>query len=279
VACGISTTAELESGTKHKTTSISKKRQKVKTEYHSVCLSVWGAFKPMRTPSAVVPAVALAAIISSTPLLAADIAVAPEPVAENLWYLSLFGGIKFGEDWDDSIDCHELGCDESFDVTVETENGWRASAAVGLLFSQAFAVEGELSYMTQDLGNASFDDCHECDVDLDGDVGIVTGMVNFIAGLPLGQAFRPYIGVGAGFAHVSLDDGDDFFDEGDSAFALQGIAGIDFALSENVALGVRGRLLHIGDLETDGVFDNSDFEHDIDLDLIPSLEIGITIGL
>jgi OOP family OmpA-OmpF porin len=224
-----------------------------------------------------VPAVALAAMISSTPLLAADIAVAPEPVAEHLWYLSLFGGIKFGEDWDDSIDCRDPYCDESFDVTVETENGWRLSGAVGFLFSQTFAVEGELSYMTQDLDNASFDN-HE-DIELNGDIGIFTGMVNLIAGLPVAQAFRPYIGVGAGFAHVTLDDGDDFFDNGDSAFALQGIAGIDFALSENIALGIRGRLLHIGDLETDGIFEAHDFDHDIDPDLIPSLEVGITFGL
>ena len=225
------------------------------------------------------PAFALAAMISSAPIFAADTAVAPEAVAaENLWYVSLFGGIKFSEDWDDSIDCHSKYCDHSYDVTVETENGWRVSGAVGLLFNQTFAVEGELSYMTQDLDNASFDDHHD-DIDLDGDVGIFTGMVNVIAGIPISEGIRPYAGVGAGFAHVSLDDSDDFFDDGDTSFALQGLIGVDFVLSENVALGIRGRLLHIGDLEADGEFDYFDCEHDIDPDLIPSLEVGITIGL
>ena len=237
-----------------------------------------------------VPAIAFAAMISSTPLLAADIAVPPEAVAaENLWYLSLFGGIKFGEDWDDSVDCHNDYCDESLDVTVETNNGWRVSGAVGLMFSEAFAIEGELSYMRQDLDDAHIDsikkdghkiDCphDDCDIGLDGDIGIFTGMVNFIAGLPVGHGLRPYAGVGAGFAHVSLD-GDDFFDNGDTSFAVQGFVGLDFVLSDNMAIGVRGRLLHIGDLEADGEFDYFDCDHDIDPDLIPSIEVGLTIGL
>src|SRR5688572_3375254 len=105
-----------------------------------------------------VPAIMCAAMMSSTPLFAADIAVPSEPVAENVWYLSLFGGIKFGEDWEDSIECHDESCDQSHEVTVDTENGWRVSGAVGAMFSEAFAIEGELSYMTQDLENASFDD-------------------------------------------------------------------------------------------------------------------------
>jgi opacity protein-like surface antigen len=224
-----------------------------------------------------VPAIMCAAMMSSTPLFAADIAVPSEPVAENVWYLSLFGGIKFGEDWEDSIECHDESCDQSHEVTVDTENGWRVSGAVGAMFSEAFAIEGELSYMTQDLENASFDD-HD-DIELGGDVGIFTGMVNVIAGLPVGHGLRPYAGVGAGFAHVSLDDGEDFFDEGDTSFALQGFVGLDFVLSDNMALGIRGRLLHIGDLESDGVFEELDFEHDINPDLIPSLEVGITVGL
>jgi opacity protein-like surface antigen len=242
-----------------------------------------------------VPAIAFAAMLGSTPVLAADI-VAPEPVAEaNLWYVNLFGGIKFGEDWDDSIDCHNEFCDESLDLTIETDNGWRISGAVGFLFNETFAVEGELSYMRQDLDSGHIDsfskdghtiECDDCDFGLDGDVSIFTGMVNFVAGFPVSAGLRPYIGVGAGFAHVSLDadddfsdDDDDFFDNGDTSFALQGFVGLDFVLSENMALGVRGRLLHIGDLEADGAFDFLDCDHDLDPDLIPSIEVGLTIGL
>ncbi len=54
-----------------------------------------------------VVAFAATALVGLTPVLAADIVTEPEPVVVedvNNWYVSIYGGIKFGEDWDDEID-------------------------------------------------------------------------------------------------------------------------------------------------------------------------------
>src|SRR5688572_1950888 len=150
-----------------------------------------------------VVALAATALVGTTPLLAADVVTEPEvePVVvedENNWYVSIHAGIKFGEDWDDEFDNDEF--------ELETDNGWRIGAAIGYSFSEILAIEGEISYLNQD-----FDEVHSacCDIELDGDASIWTGMINLIAGFPVGNFFRPYVGAGAGFAHVSLNDLDD----------------------------------------------------------------------
>jgi opacity protein-like surface antigen len=216
--------------------------------------------------------------------------VEPEPVAVSNWYISLHGGIKFGEDWEDTWsfeDCLD-GClsDLEIDIEAETDNGWRVGGAVGWMFSEAFAIEAEIGYMKQDFDEAKIEEIRygeqvwecegDCSFDLDGDVSIFTGMVNFIAGFPVGGFLRPYVGVGGGFAHVSLNDvADGFVDDEDTSFAVQGFAGVDFGISEAVALGVRGRVVHIGDLEFE---DKIDCSHDVDVDLIKSVEAVLTFG-
>jgi opacity protein-like surface antigen len=228
-------------------------------------------------------AAALSFAAISLPANAADIEVPQEAVAStNAWYASIHGGIKFGEDWDDdfSLFC-DYHCPIDFDVTAETDNGWRVGGSLGYMLSDIFAVEGELSYMNQDFDEFTIDkitikdysfhcDWDWCNQDLDGDASIITGMVNVIAGVPIGGILRPNIGVGVGVAHVSLDDvADGFLDDSDTAFAAQAFAGLDLIVSQNVAIGVRGRVLHINDLEFE---DEEDCDHDVDVDLIKSVE-------
>jgi opacity protein-like surface antigen len=231
-------------------------------------------------------ALATALLGISTSAISADIAVEPEPVAENNWYVSLHGGVKFGEDWDDKFDlCFIERCEITLDVTGETDNGFRVGGALGYTFNEIFAIEGEVSYMNQDFDEGEINkiivhgyeyDCHDCKFDLDGDVSILTGMVNLIAGFPVGQMLRPYIGGGIGIAHVSFNDvADGFLDDDDNTFAAQAFVGIDLGLSENIALGIRGRLLHISDIDLNDEFD---CEHNIDTDLIKSVEGVLTFA-
>jgi opacity protein-like surface antigen len=218
-----------------------------------------------------VAAIAAAALMASTPVFAADIVTEPEPEAvvdENNWYFSIHGGIKFGEDWDDEYD--------DYDINIESDDGWRIGGAVGYSLGAILAIEGEISYLNQDFDVAE-DDLGEFEVD--GDVSIFTGMVNLIAGFPVGSIFRPYVGGGLGFAHVSLNDldlgvGADL-DDSDTSFAAQAFAGIDVMLSDNMALGGRYRVLHIGDIDLE---DDDDGGHEIDPDLMHSIEAVLTVG-
>lgn len=227
-----------------------------------------------------VAAVSAVLLSSSASVLAADIAVEPEPaIDENFWYLSLHGGIKFGEDWDD-------GSEYFGDIEFNADNGWRAGGAIGYSLTSIFALEGEISFMNQDI-ESDYDwesytisaiplseDC--CD---DGDVSVLTGMVNVVAGVMVGTFMRPYVGAGIGVAHVSLNDvglpAPFDLDDSDNVFAMQGFAGVDLMLSEGFALGARYRLLHLGDVKLE---DNDGGEHDLDPDLIHSIEAVLTVG-
>jgi OmpA-OmpF porin, OOP family len=256
-------------------------------------------------------AIAAAAFLVSNPISAsaADIIEEPPPVAENNWYVSLHGGIKFGEDWDDDINVDEcliaipltpfcaLFIDD-VDVNAETDNGWRVGGSIGYIFNEWFALEGEVGYMKQDFDSLDIEEVSgnfiaipfefECNlsfcenIGLDGDVSVLTGMINAIFGFPIGAWLRPYVGAGAGVAHVNFDGVglSDFssiccLDDSDNTFAYQLFAGADFMITENVALGGRFRALKIGHIEVE---DDGDFEHSIEPDWMKSAEVVLSFG-
>ena len=67
-----------------------------------------------------------------------------------------------------------------------------------------------------------------------GKTSSIAVMGNLLYDIKTGTAFTPYIGVGAGIAQVRLDLGG--FDDRDWVFAYQGIAGVSYALTHNLAL-------------------------------------------
>jgi len=214
-------------------------------------------------------AAAAALLAASTAARSADIPAAYASPDESYWYASLHGGIKFGEDWDDDWDNEAL----------EFDNGWRIGGSIGYSLSSIFAIEGEASYMQQELDRDPAApalvavDC--CD---DGELSIVTGMVNLVAGKVIADWVRPYVGAGAGLAHVSFKDVDlpaFDVDTSDLVFAAQGFAGLDFMVGQSFAIGARYRVLHLDDLEFKSDGQSS---HDIDPDLIQSIEAVFTLG-
>jgi opacity protein-like surface antigen len=218
----------------------------------------------MSTSSFWLAVVATAAIVAATtPALSADVPAESDlDVAvedDNHWYASLQGGLIFGTDWDDES---PLG-----DFHLDVENGWRIGGAAGYSLSPVFSLEGEIGYLREE-GDAS--GC--CD---GGNISILTGMVNLIAGTALAGWLHPYVGVGAGLAHVSLNDidlpGPVELDDSDIVFGAQGFAGMDFVLTEWFALGGRYRLLHLDEV-------HGSAGHDLDPDLIHSIEAVFTVG-
>jgi len=217
-------------------------------------------------------AAAAALLAASTPAHSADLPAEYESANESHWYASLHGGIKFGEDWDDDWD--------NEDITLEFDNGWRIGATIGYSLSSLFSIEGEVGYMQQewDPNRAApalvTSDC--CD---DGDLSTATGMVNLLAGTVIADWVRPYVGAGAGLAHVSFNDVDlpaaFDLDDSDLVFAAQGLAGLDFMVGQFFAIGARYRILHLGNVELRG---DGQSTHDVDPNFIQSVEAVFTFG-
>jgi opacity protein-like surface antigen len=225
-----------------------------------------------------VAALAAASFCSSTFAIAADISVEPEPVPEANWYVSIHGGVKFDEDWDDFSEAYIL----SPDATFETEDGWRFGGSIGYVFSSFLALEGEVSYLRQDFDQLT-EDTEPEPGEIGGDLSVLTGMVNIIAGVPLGSFVQPYVGAGIGVAHVSFDTdvninfGGTVFtlDDSDNSFAAQAFAGLNLMLSDRVAIGGRYRILHVKDVELE---DSNDNKHKLDPERIHSAEVVLTFG-
>lgn len=232
-------------------------------------------------------AVAAAVLVgASTPAIAADIT--PTPVAENNWYLSIHGGWKFNEDLDDDLDATHGGTEpgNSAKISIDTDDGWRVGGALGYRFNDWLAVEGEVGYMDQDFDSAKFDEGEgEFDglaglkFDLHGDIEIVTGMINALVGVPVGDMIRPYVGGGLGVAYVDVNARISALgfslDDSDTVFAAQAFAGIDVPITENVAIGGRVRYLHVDNFD---LKDDEHHDHSVDPDGIISAEAVLTFS-
>jgi opacity protein-like surface antigen len=243
----------------------------------------------MREMKKLLAGAAFTALASVSPVMAADMPV--EPIVEEAqanWYVSLHGGWKFNEEWDDHLDAShgDPASDDFANLSIDTDDGWRVGGALGYSFNNWLAIEGEIGYMKQDFDSVEFD---EADgeftglagetFDLGGDISILTGMVNAIVGFPIGGIFRPYIGGGIGAAHVNADasisDLDFSLDDSDTVFAAQAFAGIDVSITDNIAIGGRARYLHLNDIE---LTDDEDHKHSVDPDGIVSVEGVLTFG-
>ncbi|HMP79635.1 MAG TPA: outer membrane beta-barrel protein, partial [Pirellulaceae bacterium] len=148
-------------------------------------------------------------------------------------YFSLFGG------WVEA-DSSRLksptvpGGPGGLDLEVEYNTGWLIGGAIGRRLNCNWRFELESAYR-----NHSFDqvvDGAGGAAPVDGRINVYSGMANIYRDL-FGQnacrRWQPYVGAGAGFAFVKADPsfGGGAWSVDDSAFAVQGIAGVTFCTS------------------------------------------------
>jgi opacity protein-like surface antigen len=117
----------------------------------------------------------------------------------------------------------------TFDTSFDT--GFGGSLAGGYAFDP-FRVEGEVFYKTNDFEEASFGGVT---LPADGDMSALGLMVNVYVDFKNRSRFTPFLGVGAGFAQVSVNDlvidGLPIADDDDTVLAYQGIAGVGFSIT------------------------------------------------
>jgi opacity protein-like surface antigen len=189
-------------------------------------------------------ALAAGVVAISASAYAADLGYEPPPVAPpapvewNGLYFTVHGGWL----WVPDVNAF-LSPDDN--ATFQMTPGYRAGGSIGYDFSSNFGIEGEVSYA--DFGTDFVTVPGEGAGPIIGDASVLTIMGNVIVGHQWG-AFRPYVGVGAGAAEVSanvlLFSG---VNDSDWTWAAQAFAGLDFALTSHVSLGIRYRFQYIGD--------------------------------
>lgn len=124
-------------------------------------------------------------------------------------------------------------------IEVELDNGTFLSGAIGKSIKTdglSVRVEGEIAWRGGNLNS----------VDVNGVANAVTGdgfsalsfMANGYIDFENGSRFTPYLGAGLGLARITGDiqAGTNVLDGTATAFAFQGIAGVDLSLSESASV-------------------------------------------
>jgi len=177
-------------------------------------------------------------------------------------YVGIEGGLLFPRDTD--IDADVDFIDEDLDdvtfnnvLDVDYKRGWDLDLIGGYDFG-GFRLEGELGMKRAKIDELQVSDEFEdelgediADFDLDGRARVTSYMVNALGDFDLG-GMRAYAGGGFGRAKVKA------FEDRDSAWAWQAIAGIGVPVAPNVELGAKYRYFRTGKLNFADNFQTTD---------------------
>lgn len=167
-------------------------------------------------------------------------------------------------------------------VTSDFDKGYLFSGAMGYRLSNNLRIEGELSYRKADIDNQTVS-VAGLSVAV-GDYATVSGSVSTTA-LMANLAYdfevdglKPYLLGGIGAAKVSINDAKinstAIADDSDTVLAFQIGAGVNYAVSETVDIGIGYRYMRTADPSfTDAGGSSFDSEHSSH-----SLMAGVTFG-
>lgn len=213
--------------------------------------------------------------------------VSNQASARSGFYLAGTAGLTFPEDLKATGDLDGLLGD--VDVDGELDRGYAFFGALGYSFDFV-RIEIEGGYRHNDADSIS---TFGQTVNVDGDVEILSGMVNAYAELPLTgfslppvvQGFRPYVGGGIGVARASINDlsaeGLGIEDEDATIFGYQVMAGVGYDVTDYLTVTAGYRYFGTPDYET--TFEEEvlgiplEAELDVDGASIHSAEIGLRL--
>ncbi|MES1159113.1 MAG: outer membrane protein, partial [Terricaulis silvestris] len=130
----------------------------------------------------------------------------------------------------------------------DLEKDWTEGVGLGYAFSNGLRFEGEISHRFNQIERIpSFDQ--------GGDVHVWSAMFNGYYDFNKGGSIQPYIGGGVGSARVNANGADDIppphfsFDDSDTVIAWQAMAGVAFAVSDQLDLDVGYRYFSAQNVE------------------------------
>lgn len=190
-------------------------------------------------------------------LIALGLIAVPTLAHAGNYYASIAGGLTHLHDM-------EVG---SVDDSIEFDAGWTGIVAGGYRFNNNMRAELELGYRNNDLDTIHFP--AGTTTSMDGEVEAWTALVNAIYEHTNATAFSPYFGIGAGVAHLEFGDTNNLSittnpeSGNDTAFAMQGIAGVNYQINTNLSTFADYRYLTTFDA---GIEFNSNSTIEVDYD-------------
>jgi OOP family OmpA-OmpF porin len=155
------------------------------------------------------------------------------------WYIGLEGGGSWVEDAD-TLFFVDLGGEfepGTTTGTLEFDTGWAVFATMGYAFESNWRLEAEVGYRANETSVGALE-LNEWSL-----------MLNALYDIELTPKLALSIGAGAGYDHATLEVPG--LDDSDGNFAYQGIAGLNYALSNRLDLTLTYRYLIVDDPEFD----------------------------
>ncbi len=177
-------------------------------------------------------------------------------------YVGIEGGATFPQssDLDVILNHGTITTDYNDGYKVKYKTGYDIDAIAGYKLG-FIRLEGEAGYkrakvkslgvstpLITDVGTAAGTPVTAADFAVGNHIGITTLMANALLDGDFGRGFGGYVGGGAGHAWAS------FSGDKDNAWAYQGLAGLRYAVSPNVDVGMKYRYFHTGKLGFDDGF-------------------------
>ncbi|HXG99249.1 MAG TPA: outer membrane beta-barrel protein [Sphingomicrobium sp.] len=198
--------------------------------------------------------------------LASTALAAPAVARDQSFYVGVEGGVLLVEDTDFDVDTTIGGraIEVRDGVSVDHNYGLDADLIGGYDFG-GFRLEGELGFKRASADDIRISSQIRGNVipESDGDVRIYSAMVNGLFDFGEDDGWNGYVGGGLGLASVRYDldvnrrsrDGRDIGGRGtDRSIAYQAIAGVRYAITPNLDLGLKYRFFNVNKLDYPGQF-------------------------
>lgn len=168
------------------------------------------------------------------------------------WYVSLDAGGSAVGDWDHTRTKWTWCGPEVKDAIAVFDNGWAVFGAAGYAID-GWRVEAEGGFRHNDIDSYVKEVWREkawVVPDAGGELSEASVMINVIYDVPLLERFSLSIGIGAGgdYARFKLDTPWAPVDEEDWHFAYQGLAGLNYALTQATVVFVNYRFANVRDI-------------------------------
>ncbi|WP_296716304.1 OmpA family protein [Erythrobacter sp.] len=192
---------------------------------------------------------------------AAAIIAAPAQARDGQVYAGINGGIVF-EDQADVESEPFRGTPPENEARINTGTGWEAGAVLGYDFGM-FRLEGEGNFRNQDHDTLIITSSNNTSGLVAGNrfgpgstQKTYSGMLNALVDIGDDDGFQVFAGGGAGIAIVDFElstpETGMLADDTDTTFAYQGLAGVRYAVTENIDLGVKYRYFRADNVNVDG---------------------------
>ena len=181
--------------------------------------------------------------------MASSALASPALARDGQWYVELGAGPMIVEDID-----FDIG-DNDGAISADVDKGWDVGGVVGYDFGP-FRLEAEASYRQADIENLTSNTVGLPRVggistgrfDANGELSVLSFMLNGLLDFGDDDGLQGFVGGGVGVARTDLDGGIsasvNTFDDSDTGFAWQVLAGVRAPLTESIDVGLRYRLFN-----------------------------------